>query len=59
MLCSIKIREDLENLNVFVSVLNQVKDFRLQDKLGQQNFHEDMQKVIEPIMIQLKLPMKI
>ena len=41
--------EDLQNLNEAVSLQNQVKVFRLQDKLGKQNFHEDLKEVIEPI----------
>ena len=49
MLYSIKDREDLEKLNELVSLENQVKFFRLQDKLGKQNFHEDMEKVFEPV----------
>ena len=49
MLYSIKNREDLENLNELVSLQDQVKTVRLQDKLGKQNFHEDMKKVFEPI----------
>ena len=34
MLCAIKDREDLEKLNELVSLENQVKVVRLQDKLG-------------------------
>ena len=49
MLFSIKDREDLENLNELVSLQNQVKVVKLQDKLGKQNFHEDMKKVFEPV----------
>ena len=49
MLYSIKDREDLENLNELVSLQDQVKTVRLQDKLGEQNFHEDMKKVFEPV----------
>ena len=49
MLYSIKNREDLENLEELVSLENQVKVVRLQDKLGKQNFHDDMKKVFEPI----------
>ena len=45
MLYSIKDREDLENLSELASLENQVKVVRLQDKLGKQNFHEDMKKV--------------
>ena len=49
MLYSIKGREDLENLNKLVSLQNQVKVVKLQDKLGEQNFHEDLKKVFEPV----------
>ena len=49
MLHSIKDREDLQNLNELVSLRNQVIVVRLQDKLGKQNFHEDMKKVFEPV----------
>ena len=49
MLYSIKNREDLENLEELASLQNQVKVVRLQDKLGEQNFHEDMKKVFEPV----------
>ena len=49
MLHSIKDREDLEILNELVSLQDQVKVVRLQDKLGKQNFHEDMKKVFEPV----------
>ena len=48
MLYSKKDREDLENLEELVSLQDQVKVVRLQDKLGKQNFHEDMKKVFEP-----------
>ena len=44
MLCSIKDREDLENINELVSLQDQVKTVKLQDKLGKQNFDEDMKK---------------
>ena len=49
MLFPIKNREDLEKLNELVSLQNQVKTVRLQDILGEQNFHEDMKKVYEPL----------
>ena len=49
MLYSIKDREDLENLEELVSLENQVKAVRLQDKLGKQNFHKDMKIVFEPV----------
>ena len=49
MLYSIKYREDLENLNKLVSLQDEVKTVRLQDKLGEQNFHENIKKVFEPV----------
>ena len=54
MLFPIKDRKDLEKLNEAVSLQNQVKVVRLQDKLGKQNFHEDMAKVFEPLTDTLK-----
>ena len=49
MLYSIKDREDLENLNELLLLQDQVKVVKLQDKLGEQNFLEDMKKVFEPV----------
>ena len=49
MLYSIKNREDLKNLNELVSLQDQMKVVKLQDKLGEQNFHEDIKKVFEPV----------
>ena len=49
MLFPIKNRENLEKLNELVSLQNQVKTVRLQDKLGKQNFREDLQEVYEPV----------
>ena len=46
MLYAIKDREDLEKLNELVSLQDQVKAVRLQEKLGEQNFHEDMKKFL-------------
>ena len=46
--------EDLQNLNEAVSLQNDVKAVRLQDKLGKQNFHENMEKVFEPLTDTLK-----
>ena len=54
MLFPIRNREDLEKLNEAVSLQNRVKVVRLQDKLGEQNFHEDMTKVFEPLTDTLK-----
>ena len=44
MLFAINKSEDLEKLNELVTLQNEVKAVRLQDKLGKQNFHEDMKK---------------
>ena len=49
MLYAIKDREDLEKLNELASLESQVKVVKMQDKLGKQNFHEDMKKVFEPV----------
>ena len=48
MLYAIENVDDLENLNGLVSLENQVKVARLQDRLGKQNFHEDMKKGFDP-----------
>ena len=44
----------MEKLNEAISLQNQVKNVRLQDKLGKQNFHEDMEEVFEPLTDTLK-----
>ena len=49
MLYSIKDGEDLEKYEELVSLKNQVKVIRLQDKLGKQNVHEDMKTLFEPV----------
>ena len=49
MLFPIRNVEDLEELNELASLQDQVKVVRLQDKLGKQNFHEDMKKVFESV----------
>ena len=49
MLFAFNNREDLEKLEKLASLHNQVKVVRLQDRLGKQNFHEDMKKVFEPV----------
>ena len=54
MMFPIRNKEDLQNLNEVASLQNQVKVVRLQDKLGKQNFHEDMTKVFEPLTDTLK-----
>ena len=49
MFFSIKDREGLENMNELVSLQNQVKVVGLQDKVGEQKFHEHLKKVFEPV----------
>ena len=49
MMFAINNREDLDKLEELGSLQDQVKVVRLQDKLGKQNFHEDMKKVFEPV----------
>ena len=44
MLYSIKNVDDLESLEELVSLESQVKAVILQNRLGKQNFHEDMKK---------------
>ena len=46
--------EELEKINELVSLQNQVKEARLQDKLGEQKFHEDVNKVFGPVIKPLK-----
>ena len=54
MLYSTKTIEELEKLNELVSLHDQVKAVRLQDKLGKQNFHGDMKEVVEPVTKSIK-----
>ena len=55
MLYSIKKdREDLENLNELASLQDQVKAVRLQDKLGEQNYHQKSEKLFEPVTKSIK-----
>ena len=49
MLFPVKDREELNKLEELAALQDQVKVVRLQDKLGKQNFHEDMKKVFEPV----------
>ena len=44
----------MEKLNELVSLENQVPVVRLQDKLGKQNFHENIKKVFEPVTDTIK-----
>ena len=54
MLYSIKNIEDLEKLNEAVSLQKQVQEVRLQNKLGDQNYHEDINNFFKPMTDELK-----
>ena len=54
MLFPIKNREDLKNLNDAILLQNQVQEVRLQNKLGDQNYHEDIKKFFKPMTDELK-----
>ena len=45
---------DLENLNKLVSLINQVDKLRLQDKLGEQYYHQNTKKLLEPLTDTIK-----
>ena len=55
MLFPIKDREDLQKLNELISLENQVQEVRLQDKLGEQNYHEDAKKLFKPMTDEIKI----
>ena len=52
MLYSIKNRKDLEILEELASLQNQVEEVWLQDRLGKQNFHENIQKYLHQLLTQ-------
>ena len=54
MMFPIRNVEDLQKLNEAVSLQNQVHEVRLQDKLGEQNYHEDTKKLIKPMTDAIK-----
>ena len=54
MMFPIKNIEDLEKLNEAVSLQKQVQEVRLQNKLGDQNFHENMNKLFKPMTDAIK-----
>ena len=54
MLYPINNREDLQNLNDAVLLQNQVQEVRLQNKLGDQNYHEDAKKLFKPMTDAIK-----
>ena len=49
----------LLNLNELLSSQNKAKELHLQDKLGQQNFLENIKNYLNQVLIQLKIPLKI
>ena len=53
-----KKNDDLEKLNELVSLQDQVKAARLEDKLGKQNFHEVMKKYSNQLLNHLKVLLK-
>ena len=54
MLYPINNREDLQKLDEAVSLQNQVRAVRVQDKLGDQNYHEDAKKIFKPMTDAIK-----
>ena len=54
MLYPINNREDLQKLNDAVFLQNQVQEVRLQNNLGEQNYHEDSKKLFKPMTDELK-----
>ena len=49
----------LLNLNELLSSQNKAKELHLQDKLGQQNFLENIKNHLNQVLIQVKVPLKI
>ena len=49
MMFPIKNVEDIQKLNELVLLQNQVQEVRLRDKLGEQNYHHDRNKLFEPM----------
>ena len=46
--------KDLQKLNELISLKNQVQEVRLQDNLGEQNYHEDAKKLFKPMTDEIK-----
>ena len=51
---SFKNGEGFENLEELASLKKQIEEFRLQDKLGKHNFHQNLEKRLEPITDTIK-----
>ena len=54
MLYSIKNVEDLGKLDEAISLQKQVQEIRLQNKLGDQKYHEDIKKFFKPMTDEIK-----
>ena len=54
MLYSIKNNEELENLHKSISLQNQIIEVRSQDKLGEQNYHQNTKIIFEPMTDAIK-----
>ena len=54
MLYSIQNVEDLKDLNELVTLQDQVKTVKLQDKLSEQNYHQKSEKLFEPVTKSIK-----
>ena len=53
--CSFELkRVDLEKVSKMTSKRNHVKDFGLQDKLGKRNFHADLKRILNKLLIPSK-----
>ena len=50
MLFPIENVEDLQKLNKSISIESQVKAVRLEDRLGEQNYHHKTEKLFEPVV---------
>ena len=55
----IRNRDDLEKMNELASLQSQLEALRLQDEIRKQNFLGDMQNVLNPSLIQLKMSLKM
>ena len=54
MLYSIKNVEDLQKINELILLKDQVREIKLQNKLGEQNYHEDVKKIFRPMTDEIK-----
>ena len=54
MLYAIRDIEDLDKLNELISLKNEVQEVKFQDKLGEQNYHEDLKKLFKPVTDEIK-----